>query len=344
VIFNDNVTFAGPAAIETDVVFKGNLTASAADSLLTFARAVNLDYGRTITLGNAVGDLITLKKGASILVADTPVLAAVSGDVTLAGTANAVLAAGRPYDATLDTIAEENYLGDKALTLRDQDITATGNLVVVGGGVLEVDDITFTAVTLTLQDGATLDFKDDNIANTSTPGSVALGAAGITVDGGNVDAQARLVAGGGAVTLAVSSISGSGTLSVAPELGSPIINVPASDLTISGVNLDLFNNGTLSITSGNTVRLSGGANPGKITLGDEVGTTVSNLSGRFLGTVDTLDSDADLSGAGIIRGPDETERVGAIGDISGHPDGGALTITSRGASSTLVTNGAQLEQ
>jgi hypothetical protein len=345
VIFNDIVTFGAATVIETGAVFNDNVTAGAA---LTFDGDVTLDYEKEIVLNITTPSALTLKKGARILVAATPVLAAGGNDVTFTSSASgAKLEAGRLLDETLGD-DPATYLGDKTLTLTTQPITATGDLRIVGGGVLELGRNApggLTTDSLTLEDGGILAFKDDGVVNTSTPDSVIFGAT-TTISGGIVDAQARLVAGGGAVTLREAGISGSGALSVYPELGSPDITKSSGVFEISGVNLDLTANGSLTIPSGVVVRLANGANPGKITLGEEFGTTITNLSARYLSSTETGSGNATLGGKGIIRGPDEASRSGAIGDISGATDG-SLTITGVNGSSlagTILTAGTELTE
>jgi hypothetical protein len=327
VVFNGPVTFpistGDTVAIETDVVFNDDVTVV---QDLYFDGDVTLAYGKKITL-NAATAITTLKATSRILVADTPVLVAGS-DVALTPGIGTVLTAGI-LENLLDV---EDYLGDKTLTLGGVALPSyTGNLRIARDGVFEIgltDGLTPGAGGLTLDEGGILAFADDGTASNGNLNSIIIsGPAGtIKINGGDVDAQARLTAVGGPVTLTPNKIAGSGsTLAVTGEdLGNATIVVPvATDtLEIAGVNLDLSVNGTLRIggAAGAKVQLTGGTNPGKITVGSSSASDTTSLAGKHLGTANLT-----LSGLGIVHG-DIEDGVGEIGEISAL-SGGSLTIT-----------------
>jgi hypothetical protein len=335
VVFDDLATFGAFAVvIDCDTVFNGGLSMGSA--ALSLGGDVTLAYGKKITLTNAAS-ITTLKAGKRILVAETPVLAAGNADVVLTPVATAALTAGDPFDPNTD---DETYLGDKTLTLGAAKITSyTGDLRVVDGGVFEIgvaDGLTVSgANTLTLEEGAILAFANNAAGNTY---NVAFGDTKIIGVNNN---QSRLIASDGPVVLGVDKISGSGsTLSVVADFGAAAITVDKTagnaNLNIAGANIDLLNNGSLTInghgTSANKVSLVSGTNPGKITLGDSAVSSTKDFTGK---TINCAAYDPEISGNGFVWGDiDEGTGLGPIGYITGAQTGGNLIITGNGGGAT----------
>jgi hypothetical protein len=339
VVFSDTVTLGGTTVIETNVEFNGNVGSAA--SPLTFDGDVTLAYQKAITLGAAAATA-TLKRGSRVLVAvpDTPVLIAGTDVVLTPPGTGTILTAG-----SLPTGDEENYLGDKTLTLTTALASYTGNLRIAGEGVLEVNTasgITASAAGLTLDAGGILAFAAVAGANVGNTYTVDL-SANIKIFGDDI-LQSRLTAVGGPVTFTPGKISGSGSLQIVPEFGDANISVDgAATLEIAGVNLDLFGNGHLTFVTGaaNIVKLIGGTNPGKITLGEssDSQTTTTALDGKHVGTANLL-----LSGRGVVSGDIEPDTgLGPIGEISAQAPFGDLTLTGdAGANEVLDNTGLEL--
>jgi hypothetical protein len=337
VVFDDAVIFGGGTAIESNVVFNGNVTQG---TTLYFDGDVTLAHERSIDL---TANAITLKKGRQILVADIPVLAAES-DTVLTPTAGGSLTTGAPYRPGTD---EESYLGDKTLTVRTQPITVTsGSLRIAGGGVLEsalAGGIVIDANGALILDTGGILALAENVGGGAF--TVTLGATAIT---GENNAQSRLTAVNGPVTLSQNTISGSGsTLAITgDEFANADIVVGATPLDIAGANLDLSANGMLTITTNGTaysVRLQAGPNPGKITLGTDFDTSTTLLG--TLATAVTLASNGTMSGNGTIRGAiDLDSNQGQIGDLSASAIGGPLVIWGvTTGNAVVISAGAALE-
>jgi hypothetical protein len=319
--------------IDCDMVFNDGLRQDSG-SALGLGGDVTLANGQSITIVdlNGATTSTTLKEGKKLLVGDVPVLiggaagATIAPDGTIAA-ANIVLTAGIP-----DPDDEDN-LNYKTLFLTTGRIASiTGNLRIAGTGLLRNAVPIATGAgggSLTLEDGAIL------AAPTTGTSTVNFGGASITgLNGVEIDAI------GGAVTLGPDSISGNGatlgTPEEAPVAGGPVITAGAS-LLIAGVNLDLQFYGSLNIPNATRVVLEGGTNPGKITLSEDTGTTfASGLSGNRINSGDTpATTYATLGGSGLLLG-DELVVPCTIGEISGLPSGGRLTITGGSSGSTIV--------
>jgi hypothetical protein len=265
-------------------------------------------------------------------VGTNPVLAAGKNPVTITPVGGAVLTAGTELPGDDDDA--ETFVGNKALTLSVQGITVNsgGELKVAGALIIDVAaGVTVTGV-LTLEDGGILGFPNDPAANTFT---VTFGNTKIV---GVNDAESRLTASGGPVSLTTDSISGGGsTLTVVPNLAGPLFTVDngsGATLTLTGVDLDLYGDGSgpgslvlPNQTSPNKVVLSSGQNPGKITLGLDTLYTIGNLSGK------TIADDGSLTGGGVVLGDNETLPT-TVGKLSATE---SSNLTINGSTSTDVT-------
>jgi hypothetical protein len=317
VVFGGLATFGGAFTIniDCDTVFDAGLTLGSGATLLDLGGDVTLGHGQAITMPNA-SNKITLKGGKKLFVGTNPVLAAGRNGATITPAAGAVLEAG-PARTTDD---EEDFTGDRTLILKTAGITAiTGDLRVAAGGILQNEyEIAVGTGSLTLEDGAALVLPD-------TANTVTIGTTGIA---GSATA-AVLAASGGYVSLAANRISGNGSTLAVPEEdgGDPTFTINSGALNIAGVNLDLLNGGSLTITSGNTVVLEAGQNPGKLTLGEDTDYTNTSFAGKIIA------GNSILSGSGVLRGTAE-DFPSTVGDIAGAPTGN-LTITDNGSGTTI---------
>jgi hypothetical protein len=348
-VFGGLATFGGNTNIDSNLVFNAGFT-QAANTTLALGGDVTLANGQSITIGFGTGS-ITLKEAKKLLVGDVPVLVGGAGGAKIkppnSTPALTLLAGIRVPD-------DEDDLNYKTLALTGGSITGIdGDLRIAGTGLLFTETTIETGLgSLTLEDGAILllPSTDSKVTLGTTTGTDTV-IAGTGGTGGDYPTIAyatpvQFAASGGAVSLGSNKISGSGATLVSPEdiTGGPQITLGdlASGsankiLTIAGVNLDLQFGGSLAIakaTAGtpapvNKVILEAGANPGKITLGDDTGTTFgSSLAGTYIDTDTTAGysvDDAPLGGVGVLLGDSETLPC-TIGAISGAPNG-QLTIT-----------------
>jgi hypothetical protein len=346
-VFGGAATFSDSANIDCNMEFNDGFV-QAVDTTLGLGGDVTLANGRSITITSDGSDpaTTTLKEGKKLLVGTVPVLIGGAGGATIRPSAVAsnflVLAAGVPVPD------EEEDLGYKTLTLWDGATAVppvstvgiasiTGNLRIAGTGLLRNEEtINVGTGSLTLEDGAILVFPAAGNVVTFGTGFITAGTT----------ANVEIDAIGGAVTLGPDSISGSGatfgTPEEAPVAGGPVITAGTNPLLIAGVNLDLQFYGSLFIPNAEVVVLEGGTNPGKITLSEDTAATfASSLSGNRIDTDTTdgfSDNDVVLGGSGLLLG-DEQGTPCAIGEISGVPGGGRLTITAAGAASATILAG-----
>ncbi|MFP3089469.1 hypothetical protein LQZ21_03990 [Treponema sp. TIM-1] len=318
VIFSAQTTFGAATIIDCETEFKAGLTKNTAGTLTLGGDFVTLDHGQIITLA-AVTDKLILRPGTQIRVGETPVLAAGSGEVYITPAAGARLTAGPARTSETDPESVE----DRTLILGNAEITdIDGDLRVLPDGYLRLavaNAITVNADTtpgtLTLEDGAFIELGFH--ASAGNGYKIIIGATQIA----GIDGTASfLTATGGPITLAPNRISGSGTLAIPEESGSPTITVTSGTLTIAEANLNLQYHGSLNLAAaGDRIILEGGQVPGKITLGEETEYTVTTLNGKNIGT-------AAITGSGILRGSAETGSS-TVGDLSGATPAGSLTIT-----------------
>jgi hypothetical protein len=329
VVFGGPATFGAATNIDCDIVFNAGLSVSGAFPL-GLGGNVTLANGQTIELTDA-GAITTLKEGKKLLVGDVPVLVGGAGGARITPEANAWLSAGNLNPE------EEEDLGYKTLTLANAGITGIqGDLRVAGTGLLRnAAAINVGTGSLTLEDGAILVFPTVG-GSTIAFGTAAIGGFGVP--------EVEIDAIGGTVSFGPDSISGNGaTLGTPAEAvvsGGPRITKNAGNpLLIAGVNLDMQEFGSLLISANQVVVLEGGANPGKITLGADADVTfASGLSGN---RIDFGSGNyATLGGSGLLLG-DESVVPSTIGEISGLPSGGRLTITA-GASAATIEAGLQV--
>ena len=169
---------------------------------------LTLDYDLGITLTGT--ETFTLGKRLLVGGGVTPVLA---GPVTIKPVTGAILAAG----AANPDPADFEYVDDRTLFLDGANITSfTGNLKVLGGGILNFGAATDIGITgtssLTLESGAILAFHDGATGKTVTLGDTKITGAGTA---------SQLIADNGAVTFSVNTISGNGSsLRIVEDLGS----------------------------------------------------------------------------------------------------------------------------
>jgi hypothetical protein len=332
--FGGNNTYRRATNIDCDMVFNDGFTQSASTNgtKLGLGGDVTLANGQLITIQPHANTTTTLKEGKKLLVGTVPVLIGGAAGAEIkppSSVTNLVLTAGIPVPD------DEDDLSYKTLFVTSGGITSiTGNLRIAGDGLLRTVAGIDTGVgggSLTLEDGAILAFPTPTGASTVTFGGANIsGSNGVEID-----------ALGGAVTLGPDSISGSGatfgTPEEAPVAGGPTITAGGTPLLIAGVNLDLQFYGFLNIPNANSrVVLEGGTNPGKITLSEDTGTTfTSGLSGNRINSGDTpATTYADLLGSGLLLG-DEQVVPCTIGEISGVPGGGRLTIRGGSGGSTI---------
>jgi hypothetical protein len=336
---NGKVVFGGPAdfgdivVIGCDAEFNAGLTRST--GTLALGGNVTLGYEQVITLRGT--DTLTLGAGKSIFVGaiTNPVLTAGAANVAITPVATATLTAGSELPGDLDD--PDTFVGNKTLTVGNAALTVTsGNLRVPGVLALNFANALTVLGSLTVEDGGIVAFANN------ASGSGYTVTIGDTLIAGVNNAESRLTASGGPVTLAPNTISGNGsTLAVVPDMGSPTITVdptPAGSkiLTIAGANLDLVGGGSLVIngfsSSASRVILASGQNPGKITLGEDTGNPKSNLGGKFL---EAGTNDGTLGGNGVVYGDNEVLPT-TVGYLSAL-EASNLTITGTTTTSSDVT-------
>jgi hypothetical protein len=282
VTFDNSVPATG-GRIAGNAVFGGNLVTNAA---LTLGGDVILPAAGVVTLS---ANALTLGAGKTISVRFTPRgLDPVIAPVLTAGPEDVVLTPAGAATLTVPgnpTQTNETAIGNaKRLTLTAAALTVTdGTLRVASGASFVIDNQILTTNTVGNVQIGYLAVEDG--------GSLLL-ANGGSIDIGNttISAASTIRAGGGTITLGNNTIEGSVYgAALTATAGAPAFNLGAQLLTLKQANLNLATNGSLVISAGARVELTG---RGKITLNNTEGgvpTTRSRinnnsvLSGEFEG-------------------------------------------------------------
>jgi hypothetical protein len=304
--------------IDCNMVFNGGLTVGANPVFL--GGDVTLANTREITLPTGA---ITLKGGKRLLVGAVPVLAGGAAGAVINSTA-----------ATLDTLTPDpdEPVTYKTLVLNAPITVTSGELRILGTGLLSFDNTgainVAPAGALTLADGGILELPT---GRTVTIGDTTI--TGVTTSG----IHAELIASGGDVVLKQNSISGTGsTLLVSIDYPGPAFAVTGANnlLYLAGANLDLQNGGSLTIGNDASVVLESGTYPGKITLGNILGSENIPYTGSLHLKHISSTNQATISGNGTLLGDEADELPSLIGQLSGTQKQ-TLTITGSGGGSLI---------